>query len=109
MATSKDKSGAWQDLDGFDKLLAHRSRLGICVLLSRHEELSFRRFKELLQETDGNLGAQLRKLEDEGLITVRKEFQNRKPVSWYGLTAQGRQTLSAHLEALRRIVETDLW
>ncbi len=107
MARSKGKGDAWPDLEGFSKLLSHRSRLGVCVLLSRHGELSFSRFKELLEETDGNLGAQLRKLEDEGFIKVRKEFKERKPVSWYRLTTKGQKTLSKHLEALRRIIEGD--
>jgi DNA-binding PadR family transcriptional regulator len=104
----KEASGDRQireGLKGLNKLLGHRARLGICVLLARSDELSFSRLKEILEETDGNLGAQLRKLEDEGLVTVRKEFQNRRPVSWYALTTQGRQDLEAHLDALARLIK----
>ena len=68
-----------EGLKNMSKLLGHRTRLGICVLLARNDALSFSRLKELLEETDGNLGAQLRKLEDEGFLSVRKEFRNRKP------------------------------
>ena len=57
------------------------------VLLSTADALSFSRLKTLLNETDGNLGAQLRKLEDAGYVNVKKEFENRKPVSWYSLSA----------------------
>jgi DNA-binding MarR family transcriptional regulator len=96
----------WDGLDGFEKLLGHRGRLGICVLLARNDQLSFRRLKELLQETDGNLGAQLRKLEDEGYLEVNKEFQDRKPISWYGLTGPGRNRLDRHLDALKRLINT---
>lgn len=92
-------------LRGLNKLLGHRARLGICVLLARNDQLSFSRLKEILEETDGNLGAQLRKLEDEGLVTVRKEFQNRRPVSWYVLTAQGRRDLEEHLDALAQLIK----
>ena len=56
--------------------------------------------KLLLQETDGNLGAQLRKLEDAGYASVTKEFAERKPVSWYAITASGRRALKDHLAAL---------
>ena len=101
-----DKS-TWSGLDGFQKILGHRSRLGICALLARNDELSFSRLKELLEENDGSLGAQLRKLEDEGYITVRKEFQNRKPVSWYQLTGNGRKRLEAHLTALSGLLGTE--
>lgn len=92
-------------LRGLQKLLGHRSRLGICVLLARNDQLSFRRLKELLEETDGNLGAQLRKLEEERLITVQKEFRDRKPVSWYAITKHGRTTLDVHLEAMQQLMK----
>jgi DNA-binding MarR family transcriptional regulator len=87
-----------------DILLEHLSRLATCVLLSRADQLSFSRPRQLLGESDGNLGAQLLKLEDEGLISVRKAYQDPRPVSWYRLTAAGRKALVTHLEALARLV-----
>src|SRR5439155_18030838 len=87
-------------LEALDPLLQHRSRLGACVLLSTADALSFSRLKVLLNETDGNLGAQLRKLEDAGYVTVKKEFVGRKPISWYALSAPGQAALRAHLAAL---------
>lgn len=90
-------------LERLDRLLEHRSRLGACALLAQHDALSFSRLKELLDETDGNLGAHLHKLEDQGYLTVRKEFVNRKPVSWYSLTPKGREALKAHLNAIADI------
>jgi DNA-binding HxlR family transcriptional regulator len=87
-------------LERVDRLLEHRGRLGICVLLSQSDALSFRRLKQLLGETDGSLGAQLRKLEESEYLTVRKEFVDRKPVSWYTLTRRGRQALRSHLAAM---------
>ena len=92
-------------LDQLSKLLGHRTRLGICVLLARHTALSFSRLKELLEETDGSLGAQLRKLENEEFISVKKEFRNRKPVSWYTLTDKGRVGLENHLRALTELIQ----
>src|SRR5258707_703283 len=76
-------------LDRRDPVLQHRSRLGACVPLSTIDVLSFSRLKTLLGETDGNLGAQLRKLEEAQYIAVKKEFADRKPVSWYALTPAG--------------------
>jgi DNA-binding PadR family transcriptional regulator len=87
-----------------DDLLEHRSRLAACVLLSRADQLSFSRLKQLLNETDGNLGAQLRKLEEAGYIAVRKTFERRRPVSWYRLTPNGHKALVAHVEALDRLI-----
>ena len=93
------------NLEGFDKLLDHRVRLALCVLLSRYETLSFRRLKELTGETDGSLGAHLRRLEDASYLAVKKEFQERRPVSWYSLTATGRSALSAHVGGLRDLLD----
>lgn len=87
-----------------DALLQHRSRLGALVLLSDIDALSFTRLKELLDETDGNLGAQLRKLEEAGYLSVRKTFVDRKPVSWYALTSAGRQALKSHLGAVEDLI-----
>lgn len=87
-----------------DPLLEHRARLAVCVLLSRHGEMSFASFKRLLGMTDGNLGAQLRKLEDAGYVSLRRAFEARKPVSWYALSTPGRNALKAHLAALQSLV-----
>ncbi|WP_147654035.1 winged helix-turn-helix domain-containing protein [Vulcaniibacterium gelatinicum] len=91
-------------LDGLDPALEHRVRLAICVLLARHGEISFAAFKQQLDLTDGNLGAQLRRLEDAGYLALRRDFVERKPVTWYRLTAAGRKALDRHLRALREVI-----
>ena len=92
-----------KDSRGLEKLLEHRSRLTILILLARHEVMNFRRLRDLLDETDGNLGAHLKRLEDAGLIAVRKVFEERKPVSWYGLEPEGRSVLERHIAALKSL------
>ena len=89
-----------QTLNDIDKLFEHRVRLAICSLLAQTDLINFARFKTLLEQTDGSLGAQLRKLEDAGYIEVEKTFDARKPVSWYSLTAAGRSALLTHLQAI---------
>ncbi len=101
-----DDSGGGAIPAGLDKLLEHRLRLSLCVLLSRFDEISFSRLKELTDETDGNLGANLRRLEDAGHISVRKEFVGRKPVSWYSLTKPGKKILQSHLDALSHLIDS---
>lgn len=91
-------------LAGLDPALEHRVRLAVGVLLARHGEVSFARFKEQLQLTDGNLGAQLRRLEDDGYIALRRDFVERKPVTWYSLTPTGRKALQKHLRALQQVI-----
>jgi DNA-binding transcriptional ArsR family regulator len=87
-----------------DKLLEHRVRLAIAVLLARRDALSFSRLKELLGETDGSLGAHLRRLEEAGYVDCEKEFVARKPVTWYRLAPAGRRALARHVEGLERLL-----
>lgn len=91
-------------LESLDAALEHRVRLAIAALLARHGEISFARFKQQLDLTDGNLGAQLRKLEDVGYLTLRRDFADRKPVTWYRLTDAGRAALDRHLRALQDVI-----
>jgi DNA-binding MarR family transcriptional regulator len=92
-------------LTALDDLLQHRVRITVAVLLARHDQLSFSRLKELLRETDGSLGAHLRRLEDAGYVMARKEFQNRRPVTWYRLAPKGRRALATHLEGMEQLIK----
>src|SRR2546423_15272913 len=98
---AKDAAG----LDHLDPILQHRSRLGACVLLSTVDLLSFSRLKALLDETDGNLGAQLRKLEEAEYVAVKKEVVDRKPVSLFSLTDGGRAALKRQLRGVESLVK----
>lgn len=91
-------------IEGFDTTLEHRVRLAIAVLLASHDEISFSRFKEQLALTDGSLGAQLRRLEDDGYISLRRGFVQRKPVTWYKLSRVGRKALERHLDVLKTLI-----
>lgn len=93
-----------QRIERFDRLLEHRVRLAIAVLLTRWDRLSFSRLSELTGETDGSLGAHLRRMEEAGYLTADKEFVDRKPVTWYALAAPGRKALAAHLHALEDLI-----
>jgi DNA-binding MarR family transcriptional regulator len=70
------------------------------------EEVEFTYLRGLLDVTDGNLGAHLRKLEDAGYIAVNKIFVERKPRTFVAATAAGRQVFKAHTEALKVILKS---
>lgn len=92
-------------LDGLATAFDHRIRLAIGVSLARHGEISFARLKTQLELTDGNLGAHLRKLENAGCLKLRRAFVERKPVTWYALTKNGRRILDSHLRALKAVMD----
>lgn len=104
-ASEPDRPAGFSErLAALDPLLDHRVRLAICVLLSRYDRLSFSRLKELTAETDGSLGAHLRRMEDAGYLKVKKEFVARKPTSWYSLSPNGMSALAVHLQALTELL-----
>jgi DNA-binding PadR family transcriptional regulator len=91
-------------MEGLERALNHPVRLAVCVLLTRHDALTFSRLKTVLGETDGSLGAHLRRLEDEQYVGVRKAHEGRRPRTWYALTRRGRAALATHLDALDRLI-----
>lgn len=103
---SADLASKAASVQQLDDLLQHRTRLGACALLATADALTFSKLRDLLGETDGNLGANLRKLEDAGYVTVEKRFVDRKPQSTYTLTPKGRSHLTSHLAALQSLLGT---
>ena len=75
------------------------------VTLGPDEEVDFTYLRELLEVTDGNLGAHLRKLEGAGYIDLNKLFVERKPRTFVSATKKGRKVFDEHVEALESILK----
>ncbi|MFC5412333.1 winged helix-turn-helix domain-containing protein [Larkinella bovis] len=91
-------------LIGFNKAFESKARLGIMSVLIVNESLSFNSLKELLEMTDGNLATHLRALEEQGYVSVKKQFVGRKPNTTYAATSVGRQAFTDHLTALEDFI-----
>jgi DNA-binding MarR family transcriptional regulator len=76
------------------------------VILGPNDEVDFTYLRDLLDVTDGNLGAHLRKLEEAGYIAVNKTFVERKPRSFIAATAEGRKVFKEHVAALKSILKS---
>jgi DNA-binding PadR family transcriptional regulator len=87
----------------FDATLLSATRLPIVVVLALYEEADFTFLKNELGMSDGNLGANLRKLEDEGFISCQKSFVGRKPRSLYALSAKGRTLLGQFIAMMKKV------
>lgn len=98
------EEGVREEIENLDRLLEHRVRLAIIVLLTRYDEVSFSRLKELTGETDGNLGANLHKLEEAGYLEASKDYEDRRPITWYSVTSEGLEALSRHIQALEDLL-----
>jgi len=76
------------------------------VTLEAGNEVDFTYLRDLLEVTDGNLGAHLRKLEEAGYIAVNKIFVERKPRTYVSTTAEGRKVFQEHVAALESILKS---
>ncbi len=75
------------------------------VALDAGSEVDFTYLRDLLDVTDGNLGAHLRKLEEAGYIAVNKAFVERKPRTFVSVTDAGRKVFQEHVAALESILK----
>ncbi len=75
------------------------------VTLGVDEEVDFSYLRDLLNVTDGNLGAHLRRLEESGYILINKEFVERKPRTFISASREGRKVFDEHVAALESILK----
>ncbi len=66
---------------------------------------TFKDLKQITGATDGNLGAQLRKLEEFEYITVNKNFVKRKPQSSYTITKYGLKQFKDYVNFLGSLLQ----
>lgn len=92
------------DYHTLDEIIHSRIRLAIMAALISVDKGEFTFLRDQIKTTDGNLSTHLRKLEDAGYITVEKKFVNRKPVSLYSLTEEGRLALQKYVERLQDMI-----
>lgn len=93
------------ELPDLNPVVHGRLRLALLSLLSGVDEAEFTWLRAKTEATDGNLGAQLLKLEEAGYVAVKKRFRLRKPVSIYRITDAGRQALSEYVLALKQYLK----
>jgi DNA-binding MarR family transcriptional regulator len=77
--------------------------MAVLVSLEAGDEVDFTYLRDLLEVTDGNLGAHLHKLEQAGYIEVSKEFVERKPHTYISASPEGRRVFKEHVAALEAI------
>ena len=92
------------ELPELNPVVHGRLRLALLALLSGVEEAEFTWLRAKTAATDGNLGAQLLKLEEAGYVAVKKKFVLRKPQTLYRITAAGRQALIEYVRALKHLL-----
>jgi DNA-binding HxlR family transcriptional regulator len=92
------------ELPELNPVIHGKLRLALLSLLSGVEEAEFTWLRSKTGSTDGNLGAQLLKLEEAGYVAVEKKFIQRKPQTLYRMTEQGRAALGEYVQALKLLL-----
>ena len=87
----------------FDRLVHEPGRLAILTVLSSLKEADFVFLQRATGLTKGNLSSHLTKLEEAGLVQIKKRFVRKKPNTRVGLTKAGRQRIAHHWEQLERL------
>lgn len=83
-----------------DRLVHSRIRLGVLSILAAVQSAEFTHLRDQVNTTDGNLATHLRKLEEAGYVDVDKSFRDRKPVTRYRMTGEGREAFRAYVDRL---------
>ncbi len=89
------------ELPELNPVIHGKLRLALLSLLTGVDEAEFTWLRTKTGSTDGNLGAQLTKLEEVGYVSMEKKFVQRKPQTTYRITEAGREALSEYVQALK--------
>lgn len=97
-------------MDLLDDTIHQPVRLKIVAALKalpKSEQIEFVRLKEIINATEGNLGAHLTVLEKAGYIEVSKDFKGKRPRTRVAITAAGRRAFRIYVDQLRAIIDED--
>ncbi len=94
----------------FNDLIHQPIRLKIMATLNTFpggELVEFVRLRDIIQATEGNLGAHLASLEKAGYIEVLKDFLGKKPRTRVHMTPDGREAFRQHVQHLTNLLSGD--
>lgn len=96
-------ANVFEELAGLDKLLHEPARLSIMSALAACQSADFLALQRLTGMTGGNLSVHLSKLEEAKLITLEKQFVDKRPNTQVQLTEKGRKAIESHWQQLENL------
>ncbi len=91
------------DYRALDEVIHGRVRLSIMAFLKGARQSNFVELRDALELTDGNLAAQLRKLEKNGHVRISKGYLGKRTRMTVTITNEGDASLTAYLGRLRSL------
>ena len=85
-----------------DPVLNTPVRLAIVSILIKVKQADFNTLMEATQTTQGNMSHQLKKLNDQGYISIEKTFKGNYPLTLCALTGKGKKAFEQYVEAIKK-------
>ncbi len=92
-------------MDDLDEHVVAPARLKLLTTLTAVSQAEFRTVCDALQVSDSVLSKHLGALEDAGYLRRHKGVRRGRRTTWISLTPRGRTALSAHVAALRALID----
>jgi DNA-binding transcriptional ArsR family regulator len=100
----------FEEISQLNKLIHEPARLSILTALASCESADFTFLRRLTGLSDGNLSIQVGKLEEAGLLTVLKQFVERKPSTRISISPLGVETVEGYWQQIQGIKQNaDRW
>mgnify|MGYP003618644363 CR=1 FL=1 len=90
-----------------DPVIHVQARLRIMALLEGlgpKDSIAFAKLQQTLEVTSGNLATHLKRLEENGYVSVSKVIEGRSPVTYVALTDPGRLAFAEYKTQLRSLL-----
>ncbi len=88
-----------------DEHVVSPARLKLMTTLTAVSEAEFATLREALDVSDSVLSKHLGALEEVGYLRRHKGVHRGRRTTWISLTPRGREALSAHVTALRAVID----
>jgi len=88
-----------------DEHVVAPARLRLMTMLTAVSAAEFATARETLGVSDSVLSKHLGALEEIGYLKRRKDVDHGRRTTWISLTPRGRRALSAHVAALRALID----
>ena len=85
-----------------DPVLNTPVRLAIVSVLIKVKQADFNTLMEVTQTTQGNMSHQLKRLNEEGYISIEKTFKGNYPLTVCTLTTKGKKAFEQYVEAIKK-------
>ncbi|WP_455204091.1 transcriptional regulator [Kaarinaea lacus] len=98
---------SYLNLGPLNSILHQPVRTQLVAFLMTRENATFKELKEVLEVTDGNLDAHIKKLIAEKYLTSKKVTGKGRPQTYYSLTGKGTKAFREYIQTLQVLLHSE--